>query len=88
MQKVASLVKRSRKDREGYLPSFPLIVLIAFSAREIHSDYLNFRHIAVHRRSEQVRKAELEKDVKRWMRTLALIRRKDGDVVDTSQVRF
>ena len=34
----------------------------------------------------QVRKAELEREMRKWKRTLALIRRKDGDVVDTSQV--
>lgn len=36
--------------------------------------------------SRQVRQAELEREIRRWKRTLALIRRKDGDVVDTSQV--
>lgn len=34
----------------------------------------------------QVRKAELEKELRRWTRTLTLIRKKDGDVVNTSQV--
>lgn len=34
----------------------------------------------------QVRKMELDRELSRWLRTLALIRRKDGDVVDTSQV--
>lgn len=36
--------------------------------------------------SPQVRKTELDRELSRWLRTLALIRRKDGDVVDTSQV--
>lgn len=33
-----------------------------------------------------MRKAELEREMRKWKRTLALIRRKDGDVVDISQV--
>ncbi|CAM9338673.1 unnamed protein product, partial [Ectocarpus sp. 4 AP-2014] len=40
-----------------------------------------------HVTSTEVRQAELEREIRRWKRTLALIRRKDGDVVNTSQTR-
>eukprot|EP00903_Cladosiphon_okamuranus_P017020 g15687.t1 len=40
-----------------------------------------------HVTSTEVRKAELEREMRKWKRNLALIRRKDGDVVDTSQVQ-
>eukprot|EP00752_Nemacystus_decipiens_P017735 g15902.t1 len=40
-----------------------------------------------HVTSTEVRKAELEREMRKWKRTLALIRRKDGDVVDTSQTQ-
>ena len=36
----------------------------------------------------QARKAELELEMRRWQRALALIRRKDGDaVIDTYKVK-
>ncbi|CAM9868643.1 unnamed protein product, partial [Ectocarpus sp. 6 AP-2014] len=40
-----------------------------------------------HVTSTEVRQAELEREIRRWKRTLALIRRKDGEVVNTSQTR-
>lgn len=35
-----------------------------------------------------MRKAELEAEMQRWVKKLALIRRKDADRVDTGKVRF
>lgn len=34
----------------------------------------------------QMRKAELDVEMRRWVRKLALIRRKDTDIVDTTKV--